>query len=159
MRLYVRTSGGWGVVGRDLGFCKGRNEMVRANIAFVGALIATLGGLAAPMAVAQDHTITYFDQLRITVDARARAEGYVRVRLLPKNGTPREGTFDVHRRMSENDIAKGITMALESVVGPEYTVDRTAGEHVKVRKATKDAPDFGVEIAFTVPGFSIQFDN
>jgi hypothetical protein len=61
--------------------------------------------------------------------------------------------------MSENDIAKGIAAALDPVVGPEYEVERTAGEHVKLRKASKTAPNFAVEITFNVPGFSILLEN
>jgi len=113
-------------------------------------------------AVAEDavpHKASYFDFAKITVNERARADGYLRVRLMPENGAPREGTLDIHKRMSENDIAKGIAAALAPVAGPEYEVERTAGEHVKVRKASKDTANFAVEITFNVPGFSIVLEN
>jgi hypothetical protein len=123
---------------------------------------AVVGAVFAGAAVADggaEHKTSYFDFAKITVNERARADGYLRVRLVPENGTPREGTVDIHRRMSENDIAKGIAAALEPVAGPDYEVERTAGEHVKFRKATKTAPNFAVEITFNVPGFSIVLEN
>jgi hypothetical protein len=130
---------------------------------FRTAVLATvLSAAFAVAASAQDgaeHKTTFFDFAKITVNERARADGYLRVRLTPENGTPREATLDIHKRMSENDIAKGIAVALEPVVGPEYQVERTAGEHVKLRKANKGAANFAVEITFNVPGFSIVLEN
>jgi hypothetical protein len=116
----------------------------------------------AVTALAQDaaeHKSTFFDFAKITVAERARADGYLRVRLTPEKGAAREATLDIHKRMSENDIAKGIAVALEPVVGPDYQVERSAGEHVKLRKARKDAANFAVEITFNVPGFSIILEN
>src|ERR1051325_7111073 len=95
---------------------------------------------------APEHKNTFFDFAKITVAERARADGYLRVRLTPEKGAAPEATVDTHKRMSENDIAKGIAVALEPVVGPEYQVERSAGEHVKLRKARKDAANFAVEI-------------
>ncbi|HVY65876.1 MAG TPA: hypothetical protein VHH11_13725 [Gammaproteobacteria bacterium] len=121
-----------------------------------------LGAAYVVAAGAEDtvgHKTTFFDFAKITINERARADGYLRVRLQPESGGAREATLDIHKRMSENDIAKGIAAALAPVVGPEYTVDRTAGEHVKLRKADKNAADFAVEITFNVPGFSIVLEN
>src|SRR5258706_16025506 len=125
-------------------------------------LAGVLSAVFAVAAGAQDgakHKATFLDFAKITVNERARADGFLRVRLTPEKGTPREATLDIHKRMSENDIAKGIAAALEPVVGPEYAVERTAGEHVKLRKASKDAANFAVEITFNVPGFSIVLEN
>jgi hypothetical protein len=38
-------------------------------------------------------------------------------------------------------------------------VDRDAGEHVKIKKAKRDAANFSVEVTFSSPGFSIILDN
>jgi hypothetical protein len=102
---------------------------------------------------------TFFEEAKITVNARAKADGYMRVRLTPENGQPREAAIDVLKRMSENDIAKGLAEALEPAIAPDYEVDRDAGEHVKLRKAKKDAANFSVEITFSAPGFSIILDK
>jgi hypothetical protein len=122
---------------------------------------AVIGGMLAASAFAEEaaHKATYFDFAKITVNERARADGFLRVRLTPENGTPHEATLDIHKRMSENDIAKGIAVALGPVVGPDYEVERTAGEHVKLRKKSKAAANFAVEITFNVPGFSIVLEN
>jgi hypothetical protein len=115
--------------------------------------------VAAGAEDAAEHKSTFLDFAKITVNERAHADGYLRVRLTPESGTAREATLDIHKRMSENEIAKGIAAALEPVVGPEYEVERTAGEHVKLRKANKAAANFAVEITFNVPGFSIVLEN
>jgi len=131
--------------------------MFRAVI-LAAIFCAVLAGAAMADGGAE-HKATYLDFAKITVNERARADGFLRVRLTPENGAPREGTIEIHKRMSENDIAKGIAAALEPVAGPEYEVERTAGEHVKFRKASKSAPNFAVEITFNVPGFSIVLEN
>jgi hypothetical protein len=61
--------------------------------------------------------------------------------------------------MSENDLARGLADALNAVVGPEYSADKDAGEHVKIRKRARDAADFSVEITFNAPGFAVILDN
>ena len=124
-------------------------------------LAAVLSGMLAVSAFAEEaaHKATYFDFAKITVNERARADGFLRVRLMPENGAPREATLDIHKRMSENDIAKGIATALEPLLAPDYEAERTAGEHVKLKKKSKTAANFAVEIAFNVPGFSIVLEN
>ena len=102
---------------------------------------------------------TYFDGAKITVNERARADGFMRVRVVPENGTPREATFAIERRMKENELAKGIADALNTVLGPEYVADRDAGEHVKIHKKTRDAANVSVEITFNSPGFAVILDQ
>ena len=102
---------------------------------------------------------TLFEEAKISVNERARAAGYLRVRVQPENGEAREATIAVEKRMSENDIAKGIAEALGAAIGADYEVDRDAGEHVKIRKANRDVANFTVEIAFSAPGFAIILEN
>jgi hypothetical protein len=104
-------------------------------------------------------TSTYFDDAKITVNARARADGFMRVRVLPENGAAREATFVIEKRMNENELARGITDALNGVLAPEYEADKDGGEHVKIRKNTRDAANFSVEITFNAPGFSVILDD
>jgi hypothetical protein len=105
------------------------------------------------------HKATYFEEAKITVNDRAHEDGFLSVRVQPENGAPREATVDLHKHMSENDIAKGIAMALEPVLAPDYKVARDAGEHVKIHKAKKAVANFSVAITFNSPGFSIILDN
>lgn len=102
---------------------------------------------------------TYFDGAKITVNERARADGFMRVRIVPEHGAPREATFAIERRMKENELARGIADALNTVLGPEYVADKDAGEHVKIHKRAKDAANFSVEITFNAPGFAVILDN
>jgi hypothetical protein len=102
---------------------------------------------------------TYFDGAKITINERARSDGFMRVRVVPENGTAREATFAIERRMNENELARGVAAALNSVLGPVYVADRDAGEHVKIHKKAKDAANFSVEITFNVPGFAVVLDN
>ena len=104
-------------------------------------------------------TTTYFDEAKITVNARARADGFMRVRVIPENGTALEATVAVPKRMNENEIARTITDGLNAVLAPSYAADKDGGEHVKIKKKTRDAANFSVEITFNAPGFSIILDN
>lgn len=122
----------------------------------LGAAVAVAG-----LGVAQEAqpTSTYFEEAKITVNERARANGFMRVRVIPENGTAREATLAIPRRMSENDLARGIADSLNAVLGADYEADKDAGEHVKIRKKKREAADFSVEITFNAPGFAVILDN
>jgi hypothetical protein len=83
----------------------------------------------------------------------------MRVRVIPENGAPREATFDVLRRMNENDLASQIAIGLNKVLAPDYVADKDNGEHVKIERKTREAPNFAVEITFNAPGFSVILEN
>ena len=104
-------------------------------------------------------TVTYFDEAKITVNARAHADGFMRVRVLPENGTPLEATIPIHKRENENELARNIADGLNAVLAPAYAADKDGGEHVKLKKKAKDAANFSVEITFNAPGFSVILDN
>ena len=104
-------------------------------------------------------TATYFDEAKITVNARAHADGFIRVRLLPENGTPLEATMPIRKRENENELARTITDGLNAVIAPNYAADKDGGEHVKIKKKSHDAANFSVEITFNSPGFSIILEN
>jgi hypothetical protein len=122
--------------------------------------MAAAATLAGPVfAEESGPTSTYFEDAKITVNARAHADGFMRVRVVPENGVAREATFAIEKRMHENELARGITDALIPVLGPDYTADKDGGEHVKIRKKTRDAANFSVEITFNAPGFSVILDD
>src|SRR4051812_43299738 len=77
---------------------------------FIAAVVLALAAVVALAATKDDAqpTTTYFEEAKITVNARAHSDGYIRVRVIPENGTPLEATLAIHKHMSENDIAKGI---------------------------------------------------
>lgn len=104
-------------------------------------------------------TATYFDEAKITVNARAHADGFIRVRIVPENGTPLEATMPIHKRENENELARTITDGLNAVIAPMYSADKDGGEHVKLKKKAKDAANFSVEITFNSPGFSIILND
>lgn len=118
-------------------------------------LLAGAANAADPPALSS----TFFKEAKITVNERARAAGYLRVRIQPRDGDAREAAIAIEKRMSENEIAKRIAEALAAAIGAGYKVDRNAGEHVKIRKADSAAADFSVEITFSAPGFSIVLDT
>lgn len=123
----------------------------------VFALILLTGSAGAQEAA--QPVSTYFEEAKITINERARADGFLRVRVLPENGAPREATFAIEKRMNENELAGGIADALNAVLAPEYSADKDAGEHVKIRKETRDAANFSVEITFNVPGFAVILED
>ena len=104
-------------------------------------------------------TTTYFDEAKITVNARARADGFIRVRVVPENGTALEATMPIRKRENENELARTITDGLNAVLAPAYAADKDGGEHVKLKKKGKDAANFSVEITFNAPGFSVILDD
>jgi hypothetical protein len=104
-------------------------------------------------------TVTYFDEAKITVNARAHADGFIRVRILPENGTPLEATMPIRKRENENELARTITDGLNAVIAPAYAADKDGGEHVKIKKKSHDAANFSVEVTFNSPGFSVILDN
>jgi hypothetical protein len=126
-----------------------RKAVMVAAAAFAGSALAEE---ALP-------TSTYFEEAKITVNARARADGFMRVRVVPESGAAREATFAIEKRMHENELARGITDALNTVLAPEYEADKDGGEHVKIRRKTRDAANFSVEITFNAPGFSVILDD
>ena len=125
-------------------------------------LIAVLVAAAfTGLGVAQEArpTVTYFDEAKITVNARAHADGFIRVRILPENGTPLEATMPIRKRENENELARTITDGLNAVIAPAYAADKDGGEHVKIKKKSHDAANFSVEVTFNSPGFSVILDN
>jgi hypothetical protein len=120
-----------------------------AAVAFAGS---SFGEQAQP-------TTTYFEEAKITVNERARADGFMRVRVIPENGAPREATLGIAKRMNENELARGIADALNAVLGPEYVADKDNGEHVKIRKKARGAANFSVEITFNAPGFALILED
>lgn len=135
--------------------------MSRTTLTAIACLAA--GYAVAPLAQqAADGpaAVTYFEEAKITVNARAKADGFMRVKLIPEGGgAAKEATVAVSRRMRENELAKAIAEGLEAALAPDYEADKDAGEHVKLRKAKRDLPNFSVEITFNAPGFSIVLDN
>ena len=127
---------------------------------FTAALAAAAFTGSALAAKEPPATATYFDEAKITVNARAHADGFMRVRILPENGsTPLEATIPIHKRENENELARNIADGLNAVLAPAYAADKDGGEHVKLKKKGKDAANFSVEITFNAPGFSVILDN
>jgi hypothetical protein len=126
---------------------------------FTAALVAAAFTGSALAAKEPPATATYFDEAKITVNARAHADGFMRVRILPENGTPLEATIPIHKRENENELARNIADGLNAVLAPAYAADKDGGEHVKLKKKGKDAANFSVEITFNAPGFSVILDD
>jgi hypothetical protein len=125
-------------------------------------VIALASLLLLSSAAAQDAVqpaSTFFEEAKITVNERARANGYLRVRITPEGGQALEATIVTEKRMNENEIAKTLAEAMKTAFAPAYEADKDAGEHVKIRKAKRDSANFSVEITFSSPGFAIILDN
>jgi hypothetical protein len=125
----------------------------------LAAMLAAAAFMGSALAEETPPTSTYFEEAKITVNARARADGFMRVRVIPENGAPREATLAIPKRMNENELARGITDALNGVLAPDYEADKDNGEHVKIRRKTREAANFSVEITFNAPGFSVILDD
>jgi hypothetical protein len=125
------------------------------------AFVAAGALLGASIALSQSGTmpVTFHDEAEFTINQGASADGFLRVAIQPQAGARREAMIPVTSRMGENEIAQQMADALRPALGPDYEVDRDGGEHVKIRKAQREAPDFSIEITFSAPGFSIVIDT
>ncbi len=132
-----------------------RTTTVLLGLVAVGALL----GSNAVLTQSSTLPVTFHDEAEFTINSGASADGFLRVAIQPQGGTRREATVAVTSRMGENEIAQAIADALRPALGPNYEVDRDAGEHVKIRKAQREAADFSIEITFSAPGFSIVIDT
>jgi hypothetical protein len=130
-------------------------RLIRSTLVLVSSLLAAS---AFAQETAQP-TSTFFEEAKITVNARAKADGYMRVRVTPEGGQSFEATIATEKRMNENDIAKTLAEALKGTVTPDYEIDRDAGEHVKIRKSKGSVANFSVEVTFSSPGFAIILDK
>ena len=115
---------------------------------------ATLLGANAALAQTTLH-----EEAEITINSGASGDGFLRIAIQPQNGTKREATISITKTMGENEIAKKISEALVPAIGADYVIDKDAGEHVKIKKAQREAANFSVEITFSAPGFSIILDT
>lgn len=126
------------------------------------AFLALASLVVLGSAVAQDVAMpasSFFEEAKISVNARAKADGYMRVRVTPEGGKAFEATIATEKRMNENEIAKTLFEALEKAATPDYKIDRNAGEHVKIHKTKGSVANFSVEVTFSSPGFSIILDK
>ena len=125
----------------------------------VAVMLVAAAFAGSVLAEEAQPTTTYFDEAKITVNARARADGFIRVRVVPENGAALEATMPIRKRENENELARTITDGLNAVLAPSYGADKDGGEHVKIKKKGRDAANFSVEITFNAPGFSIVLEN
>jgi hypothetical protein len=125
----------------------------------VAVLLVAAAFAGSSLADEARPTTTYFDEAKITVNARAHADGFIRVRVIPENGTALEATMPIRKRENENELARTITDGLNAVLAPNYAADKDGGEHVKIKKKARDTANFSVEITFNAPGFSIVLEN
>jgi hypothetical protein len=133
---------------------------MRINMALL-AFVTAGALLGSSTALPQTGTLptTFHDEVEVSINQGASADGFLRVAIQPQGGTKREATIAVTSRMGENEIAQQMADALGRAISPDYEVDRDGGEHVKIRKTRRDAADFSVEITFSAPGFSIVIDT
>jgi len=99
------------------------------------------------------------EDARISINSGADADGSLIVRVTPSGGAPKEATVALKKGMGENAIAEAIALALRPVLAPMYESDKDGGEHVKIRKTDRSAPNFAVAVMFNVPGFSVVIEK
>lgn len=136
---------------------------MRTVFATIGVLTFMASGpvfaqAAAAPAAAPAHASVAFEEAQISINNRAGADGYVRIRVTPAGGQPLDTTVDVLGRMGENDIAADIEKALVILLRGKYEVSR-GGEDVRIRKPERSSPNFTVELAFNTPGLGIVLKN
>lgn len=99
------------------------------------------------------------EDARISINSGADADGSLIVRVTPLGGAAKEATVALKKGMGENAIAEAIAEALRPVLAPLYEADKDGGEHVKIRKTDRSAPNFTLAVMFNVPGFSVIIEK
>ena len=120
-------------------------------------VVAALACAFAFCSLAQSGPL--LEEARISINSGADADGSLIVRVTPSGGAPKEATVALKRGMGENAIAEAIAEALRPVLAPTYESDKDGGEHVKIRKADRSAPNFSVAVMFNVPGFALIIEK
>lgn len=120
----------------------------------LAALSAGMLGASVLAAQVSQHPVSTFESAEITIDHRADADGFIRVRLEPVGRSPIDTIVDVLKRDGENEIAENISRALSVAAAQEFEIRRN-GETVHIDRPNRDSPSFSVEITFNAPGLSI----
>lgn len=118
-------------------------------------ILAASLALAASTAVAADGVE---NKWRVEVSGNAETAGRIVLQLAPAKGDPIQAVATVVNGRAENDVARDVSAALQSVASGQYDVEVDDGEDVLVKKQGGERDFVITVVENTVQGVRVEID-
>ena len=118
-------------------------------------ILAASLALAASTAVAADGVE---NKWRVEVSGNAETAGRIVLQLAPSKGEPIQAVATVVNGRAENDVARDVSAALQSVASGQYDVEVDDGEDVLVKKQGGERDFVITVVENTVQGVRVEID-
>ena len=118
-------------------------------------ILAASLALAASTAVAADGVE---NKWRVEVSGNAETAGRIVLQLAPAKGDPIQAVATVVNGRAENDVARDVSAALQSVASGQYDVEVNDGEDVLVKKQGGERDFVITVVENTVQGVRVEID-
>lgn len=119
-------------------------------------ILAASLAIAASTAVAADGVE---NKWRVEVSGNAETAGRIVLQLAPSKGEPIQAVATVVNGRAENDVARDVSAALQSVASGQYNVEVDDGEDVLVKKQGGERDFVITVVENTVQGVRIEIDS
>lgn len=96
---------------------------------------------------------------RVEISGNAESAGRIVLQVAPAKGEPIQAVATVVNGRAENDVARDVSAALQSVASDQYDVEIDDGEDVLVKKQDGERDFVVTVVENTVQGVSIDIDS
>ena len=118
-------------------------------------ILAASLALAASTAVAADGVE---NKWRVEVSGNAESAGRIVLQVAPAKGEPMRAVASIANGRAENDVAKDVSAALQSVASGQYNVEVDDGEDVLIKKQGGERDFVITVVENTVQGVRVEID-
>ena len=118
-------------------------------------ILAASLALAASTAVAADGAE---NKWRVEVSGNAETAGRIVLQVAPAKGEPIRAVASIANGRAENDVAKDVSAALQSVASGQYNVEVDDGEDVLIKKQGGERDFVITVVENTVQGVRVEID-
>ena len=118
-------------------------------------ILAASLALAASTAVAADGVE---NKWRVEVSGNAESAGRIVLQVAPAKGEPIRAVASIANGRAENDVAKDVSAALQSVASGQYNVEVDDGEDVLIKKQGGERDFVITVVENTVQGVRVEID-
>ena len=118
-------------------------------------ILAASLALAASTAVAADGVV---NKWRVEVSGNAESAGRIVLQVAPAKGEPMRAVASIANGRAENDVAKDVSAALQSVASGQYNVEVDDGEDVLIKKQGGERDFVITVVENTVQGVRVEID-
>lgn len=113
-------------------------------------------GLALAASVASADGVE--NKWRVEISGNAETAGRIVLQLAPSKGEPIQAVATVANGRAENDVARDVSAALQSVASGRYNVEVDDGEDVLIKKQGGERDFVITVVENTVQGVRIEID-